>query len=77
VGRTPPPKPSIWNWRLVLALTGSSREHPNGEGFSANLFDGLTGQAKPASEGDERTPILTHRERTRQGPPDLFGNQDS
>jgi hypothetical protein len=61
---------------LVLALTGSSREHPNGDGFSANLFDGLKGQAKPASEGGERTPILTHRERTRQGPPDLFAIRD-
>src|SRR5205807_6952609 len=35
-------------WELVLALTGSNREHPNGEGSSANLFDGLTDQAKPA-----------------------------
>src|SRR6185312_15204836 len=29
-------------------------------------------QAKPASEGDVRTPILIPRERTRQGPTDLF-----
>jgi len=49
--------------------TGNTR---TGEGSSANLLDGLTSQAKPASEGDVRTPILIHRERTRQGPPDLF-----
>ena len=49
-----------------------NREHPNREGSSANLFDGLTDQAKPASEGDVRTPILIPRERTRQGPTDLF-----
>jgi hypothetical protein len=49
-----------------------NREHPSGEGSSANLFDDLAGQAKPASEGDVRTSILTHRERTSQGPTDLF-----
>ena len=54
-----------------------NREHPSGEGSSANLFDGLTGQAKPASEGDVRTPILIYRERTRQGPTDLFRNQSA
>ena len=41
--------------------TGNTR---TGEGSSANLFDGLTDQAKPASEGDVRTPILIPRERT-------------
>ena len=54
--------------------TGNTR---TGEGSSANLFDGLTSQAKPASEGDVRTPILIHRERTRQGPTDLFRNQSA
>jgi len=51
---------------------GRNREHPNGEDSSANLFDGLTGQAKSASEGDVRAPILIYRERTRQGSTDLF-----
>ena len=38
------------------------------------VVDGSAPAAKPASEGDVRTPILIPRERTRQGPTDLFRN---
>ena len=60
------------NVEAVLALVGATGNTRTGEGSSANLFDGLTDQAKPASEGDVRTPILIPRERTHHGPTDLF-----